>query len=287
MSRNRFLIVIVLVLLASAGLLSWWLAGAEQRMYENTYGSAYTYRINIHADGNLSNVTFYLPIPVKDNSSPIADDIIQNKFNTIDPAWGGDIFVNEIKDTSNYHIIKDDPPWDYSLVYTEHGPMLSIKAKTITLRYPSSIVIPDGNSTPENRFAVSGEFPDPYLEPLSVYLCARVPSESSINTRYPIGNETVLLPKYDLNIAPPDEYLLRNKQGVLYDSRMYAHYDSGNDTRVNISIKFDASNSWWTGGSQSNSFHDELSSHLIGPQDTWVIANGTLVSGDGVYRHEV
>jgi len=109
-----------------------------------------------------------------------------------------------------------------------------------------------------------------------------------INTRFPVGNEPVLLPKYNLReseeepIVPRSEHL--NPEYFDYESLVYAHYDTSNDTDVQIFVELNSRNEWWVYGWQYNDYIDRISIRLSGPQEGWVKAEGKLTTGDGIYK---
>lgn len=105
--RNRYKIQIgfVLLIIISAGLLSIWWQDQKQKMYDSSLMSSYDYNAILTVDSTLSNLTLYLPLPVINNISSVGANIVEHQFNNSDPSW------------------------EYALVDTEHGLMLSMKNK--------------------------------------------------------------------------------------------------------------------------------------------------------------
>ncbi len=83
---NKIVLGFILLLTVSAGVLAFWWAGQQQSMYEDSLYSGYDYEVTITTNSNLSNVTLYLPIPVRDNTSSVGQYIAENNFTSDDPA---------------------------------------------------------------------------------------------------------------------------------------------------------------------------------------------------------
>lgn len=225
---------LVLLMIISAGLLSLWWQDHKQKMYDKSLRSSYDYDVILTSDSTLSNVTLYLPLPVIDNTSSVGMDIVEHDFND------------------------DHSSWEYALVDTEHGLMLSMKNK----------------------------------KPRSIDLSTIVFSNQTIDTMNPVGNALVLMPKYNLthNVGESEAYSPQYKQfnpqykQFNYESRMYAYYETSSDANVSISIYLDARNEWWMGGWQSNSYREDMEIKLLGSQDGWTTVSGELVTGEGTYK---
>jgi hypothetical protein len=205
--------------------------------------SSYDYHIFLTTDSTLSNVTLYFPLPVINNTSSVGMDIVEHNFNN------------------------NDPSWEYALVDTEHGLMLSMKNEKIKPKYTTS-----------NKY--SEKIPRP-----SIDLSTIVFSNLTVNTMNPLGNEMVLMPKYKLihNVSASEAYSRPYKQ-FDYESRMYAYYETSSNANVSISIYLDAYNEWWIGGWQSNSYREAMEIKLSGSQDGWTTVDGELVTGEGTYE---
>lgn len=227
--RTRYKIGVgfVLLIIISAGLLSIWWQDQKQKMYNRSLRSSYDYDVVLTTDSTLSNVTLYLPLPVINNTSSVGMDIVEHHFNN------------------------NEPSWEYALVDTEHGLMLSMKNE----------------------------------KPRGIDLSTIVFSNQTINTINPLGNEMVLMPKYKLthNVDAGGVYS-RTSEQFDYESRMYAYYETSSNANVSISIYLDARNEWWIGGWQSNSYWEVMEIKLFGSQNGWTTVNGELVTGEGTYE---
>jgi hypothetical protein len=213
-------------MIISIGLLSFWWQDQKQKLYDMSHRSSYDYDVMLTTDSTLSNVTLYLPLPVINNTSSVGMDIVEHHFNN------------------------NDPSWEYALVDTEQGLMLSMKNE----------------------------------KPKSIDLSTMVLSNQTIDTMNPLGNEMVLMPKYKLthNVNASQAYSPQYKQ-FDYESRIYAYYETSSNANVSISIYLNAHNEWWIGGWQYNSYWEAMEIKLSGSQDGWTTVNGELVTGEGTY----
>ncbi|AKB32758.1 hypothetical protein MSSIH_2068 [Methanosarcina siciliae HI350] len=223
--RTRYEII-VLLLIISAVLLSTWWQDQKQRMYDRSLRSSYDYDVVLTTDSTLNNVTLYIPLPVINDTSYVGMDIIEQHFNNHDPSW------------------------EYSIVDTEHGLMVSMKNKKAR----------------------------------SIDLSTMVLSDQPIDTMNPLNNEMILIPKYNLtqNVNASGVYS-RTSEQFDYDSKMYAYYDASSNANVSISIYLNGRNEWWIGGWQYNSYWETMEVMLSGSQDGWTTVSGQLVTGEGTY----
>ena len=231
----------VLLMIISAGLLSFGWQDQKQKMYDSSFMSSYVYNIMLTTDSTLSNVTLYIPLPVINNTSSVGMDIIEHDFNN------------------------DDPSWEYALVDTEHGLMLSMKNEEVEPKYTTS-----------NKYSEQTQRP-------SIDFSTIVFSNQTIDTMNPVGNALILMPKYNTHNVGSSEAYSRPYEQFDYESRMYAYYETSSDANVSISIYLDAHNEWWIGGWQSNSYREAMKIKLSGSQDGWTTINGELVTGEGTY----
>lgn len=227
--RTRYKIGIgfVLLIIISVGLLSLWWQDQKQKMYDSSLRSSYDYNVRLTTDSTLSNATLYLPLPVINNTSSVGMDIIEHHFNSHDPSW------------------------EYSIVDTEHGLMLSMKNEKAR----------------------------------SIDLSTMVLSDQTIDTMNPLSNEMVLMPKYNLthNVNASGAYS-RTSEQFDYESRVYASYETSSNANTSISIYMTGHNEWWIGGWQYNSYWENMEIKLSGSQDGWTTVNGQLVTGEGTYE---
>jgi hypothetical protein len=83
-SRYKIVIGLVLVMIVSAGLLSFWWQEQKQKMYEMSIMTSYPYTVSISTDQILNNVTLYIPLPVLNNTSSVDQDIIDHNFVSVE-----------------------------------------------------------------------------------------------------------------------------------------------------------------------------------------------------------
>ena len=230
-ARYKIGIGLVILIVMSAVLLSFWWQDQKQKLYDMSHRSSYHYEVMLTRDSTLKNVTLYLPLPVINNTSSVGMDIVEHHFNNKDPSW--------------------ESPWEYALVDTEHGLMLSMKNE----------------------------------KPRSVDLSTIVFSNQTIDTMNPLSREMVLMPKYKLihNVNASGTYS-RTSEQFDYESQMYAYYETSSNANVSISIYLNARNEWWIGGWQYNSYWENMEIKLSGPQDGWTTVNGQLITGEGTYE---
>lgn len=232
---------------------------------EDSFMSHYDYEICIEAESTLNNITLYLPMPVSENGSLFSEDGIIKEFRI------------------------DEPGWNSSFVDTEYGPMIEITNSLLVPSYHSlPVAIPENG---EDEFidtsVESTEYSKetPVLDP--VCLNNGITVDREIDTKNPVGNSYVLIPKSDLEHSEdnqmPSSYRNPEQEYFSYESRIYAQYDCPDDTSVRISARMTGMNEWWIGGWNGNSFEDVASIRMNGPQDGWGIAEGSMVTGDGVY----
>ncbi|MDI9394709.1 MAG: hypothetical protein QM426_04505 [Euryarchaeota archaeon] len=238
-----------------------------EKMYDDSLSSGHEYSISIETKSTLKNVTLYLPVPVFENKSEIGMKMVS-----------GDCYNKP----SNL---------DLSLEDTEHGLMLKIEAAEIKPVYHSLPVTTEpGSKIIEDEVPKVGVESNEYSEKTPVLIPIKfetsVIANNLINTRFPVGNEAVLLPKNNLGtkdpISPPSE---RIKPAYFdYESLVYAHYDTSPDTEVYISVESGGGNAWGILEWHSNFYNDRISIRLLGPQEGWIQVEGKLITGEGIYR---
>lgn len=231
-TRYKIVIGLLIFLVVSASLLSIWIDKRSREMYEQSFQSEINYDVRIVTDSTLHNVTLYIPLPVVNNTSSVGQNIIDTNFNDQKSSW------------------------EYALVDTEHGLMLSMKTEELE---------------PPERLYFSAD------------LGTLVSVDRELDTKDPIANEMVLSPKYGLKHVDAGKYWFSDTV-YSYDSRVYAEYETIPNASVEIDISLDGRNSWWIMGWQFNDYAEEMETHMTGPQDGWVDAYGEIVTGEGIYK---
>ncbi len=267
-----FVAVAVVVVLVAGGVWLW-----ASMVYEDSLTHSYEYELNMEANGTLQNATLYVPVPVENGESEI-----------------GDLFVE--RDVYEDTDAEDASPWEYSLVPTERGLMLEIRAEQIEGR--ERIILrefdDDGRLT-RVREVDEDEIPDDMTNfdvvrhPTRYTRIAGVESDGSIDTRSPLGNEPMLSPKdnvseVDCSAVRHEVPFITGERCYVYASYVYADYEASPDTHVSLSARLEGSNSWWIGGWNSNWYSDHVRSTLVGEHDGWTAAEGAYSEEAGSYR---
>jgi len=208
------------------------------------FHTANYFTVGIRLNGQTSNATFILPLPVYNGTPQIGCNIVTD-----------DILRYE----------------DYSISIIEEGEGVYVK-----------IFIPSLTATNN----------DAYLVDMS---CIDFPDSDSafipINTRQPIGNEPVFLPKNNLTSQKPgSEYSLTwygaDYHPVItrYQIPVYAEYSATPDTIVKIFARVSGMNQWAELGTYfTNSYEDTYQHVLQGSSEGWYMADGTMETGEGKY----
>jgi len=255
----KVMTIFFLVAVISFFVISSCIENRNQEMYNQSYQSNYGYSVEISPNATLKNVTLYLPLMVMNNSSAIGEDIIKNNFN------------------------QDDNSWNYSLVETEHGLMLAMKTDEIHPTFHSlDGYVVKGSNPEETRVWTSDEYSNKTPIPDMIIFSSTIYSNSTIDTMYPLGNETVLQPKYNIKPTNNEWYSFRKQYD--YESILYAEYETSPNAIVEITIQAGGGNVWWVMGWQGNEYSDWMNFKLFGPQKGWTKVDGFLGSGGGVYR---
>ncbi|WP_406661290.1 hypothetical protein V7O66_01870 [Methanolobus sp. ZRKC3] len=238
-------------------------------MEEGSSNSYYDYSVTIETDRPLENVTLYLPVPAFENRSLVGEEMVTKDF------------------------YNKAPEWNFSLVDTEYGTMLSITNSMIIPMYrslPTPVSEDEDIDGIEQEMIVveSNEYSEetPVLHPID--LSIGTSADHELNTRNPMGNESLLLPKYDLMASEPADTIQEpehiDPEYYGYESRIFASYNTSSDATVRITVDMEGVNSWWVGGWRSNSYQDTVSILLNGGQNGWMNVQGTMVTSDGIYE---
>lgn len=224
-------IVFVLLIIISAGLLSFWWQDQKQKMYDNSLMSSYGYQIELTADSTLSNVTLYVPLPMLNNTSSVGMDIVETDFN------------------------KDDPSWKHSIVDTEHRIVLCMKNKEVEPKYTTS-----------NKYSEKRQRPSIDLS-TTVFSNQTIDTMNSVGNALVLMPKYNFTYSTDASKAYCKKAYSRSKEQFDYESRVYAYYETSSDANVSISIYLNGRNEWWIGGWKYNTYWENMEIKLSGPQD--------------------
>jgi hypothetical protein len=237
MARVRFhtaLCLIILVLVYSSGCVS-------KLEYPHELQKSERYQLVIEASAPMSDATFYVPLPVK-NGVPMIGD---KQLDVNDFSKNG--FTIDFIQTLPGYNLSGFYPGDISLAGNNPWYM-KVRADVWPPGREEWLAKDKANNLPS---------------PLLFY-----------NTLYPIGNESILLPKLDFTGLNP-KILKKNAEYsiLVYDippytnkqsGMVYAKYISTNEVAVSINILVEGTNSWrdMDDTAPSNTYIDEISGSI-------------------------
>lgn len=255
------------------------------QLYNKNFKSIFEYDITLEADSELTNATFYLPLPVYKNESASGNELV-----------------------SRY--LQEEDGWDLSLVDTEKGKMLALRADRFVpeMRSPPAAISDISDTSEEINGTGSVESPEPgdeiqgeklpeteslvnpsgnmqFAVPLEFR--GELASDSEINTKFPLGNEPVMNPMYNRSLSTYDLPSPENKEPSTvhnYDSLIYADYETSPEAQVSLTVHFSGRNEWWIYGWNWNQYYEYIYADLSGPQQGWIPVKGKITMGDGNYR---
>lgn len=261
---------IIVILFVIAGL---WMYSTHEPN-ERAYKSKYYYHVYVSTSVTLDKVTLYLPMPMFDGESKIANEIIAGNAQKPDD-------------------------WSVDTVETEHGKMLKISAEKITPKFnepPSFVTIIEPGKAPREVNYSDMPIPNDLNLIISKELYMQVEADHEINTQNSIGNESLLSPKYNTTPSVCDVSSLGGESinCYNYESRIYADYvTSSPDAKVNIRVVVTGTNTKeesgivesWFGHDHGlmDEYDDQVEITLSGEQHGWHIASGELVEGVSHY----
>jgi hypothetical protein len=208
---------------------------------ESSFTSHYDYKIGIQVSAPIYDITLYLPIPIQ-NGTP--------KIGTLNIK--GMTFIKNPPDKS--YIYGSLPPNFDAVIEDVHGvPYLKITADAMLQDQAYNFDFGEVIHTPAYAFLV--------------------------NTRYPIRNESLLQPKYNLS------GYVQFPATLNYTTLVYTDYRMDGDGMVSIDNSVSGSNSWYLTSDAwiSNNYADWISLQLYGNQTGWHMVEGKMIVGNGVY----
>ncbi|WP_284011358.1 hypothetical protein [Haloarcula pelagica] len=248
----------------------------EQRIGESTT-STYEYRVGISADGTLEDATFYVPVPVEGNSSRLGEEFVRTvEYSRYTPPVRG---------------YDGDPApvnFTYAVVSTAEGPMLSITADRIAVETVYYRNVEQGDTGYYER--ISPEEYDPGNPEMGVQndgsfeFTVTLGANETIDTATPIGDEPLFPTRYNRTEVDCFGRSTETNHCYEYDGRVYADYDTDDDTVVSVSAEVSGRNEWFAGGWRGNEYREWSRVQFAGPQSGWQVTDGELEVGRGVYR---
>jgi hypothetical protein len=207
----------------------------------------------------LSNATFIIPLPVKDNSPKLATEIYTK------PDFGaGNVTVALTRSPEGIN-------WGNASPVSGYDPwFLIIKTKA-----------PISDFSPYYVYQFKKDIQIRFDTP-----------DFPVNTLMPIGNETLIVPKFKFNWQNPP---MTDKKSAArieyaptsfpYSTRIYADYDAPESSSVVIYCSVNGHNGWkedydaWVG----NYYRDRYSITFNGGSHGWHEVEGKLSVAEGVY----
>ncbi len=241
------LIIIISLLLLTT--ITGCITDLDPRMFK----SSYEYDIEIRSDSPLSNVTFIIPLPVKNNT----------------PMLGQKTLTEE-----------DFTRENITIEFSKAPPGLNVTGTVSQEGYDPWFVIIRSNEMNPSK-------PGNYVYRMEKNVDLFLDSPAfSVNTLYPIGNESLISPKYYLTWVDPEIVEIR-QANVVYKSRyisqktpIYLQYSASPKTKVDVMFVIVGTNSWKQeyDASLGNTYEDYYSSSFVGEQNKWILINGKIGS---------
>ena len=223
--------------------------------------SKYEYILEIHTNAPLYNATFYIPLPVTDSgpmvgSRPLSSDDFPQEGYTITFTKSPPIW-NPIDIKTREYSVPANEPW-FVQIHADYWSNGS---------YNVNIV----NSTN-------------YL--ISPALFA--------HTLYPVGNESILLPKLDFSppqpvkkstLNPFSDWVEYANQTTRQSTWIYADYSTDSQTSVTIYTRIRGSNYWLDDYDTSigNHYQDSFYEGLNGESHGVYVMTGNFTAGNMIY----
>jgi hypothetical protein len=221
----------------------------DPRMFK----SSYEYDIEIRSDSPLSNVTFIIPLPVKNNT----------------PMLGQKTLTEE-----------DFTRENITIEFSKAPPGLNVTGTVSQEGYdPWFVIIRSDEMNPSKP----GNYVYRMEKNVDLFLDSPV---FPVNTLYPIGNESLISPKFDLIWVNPEIVEIR-QANIVYKSRyisqktpIYLQYSASPKTKVDVMFTITGTNSWKQeyDASVGNYYRDFSSGIFNGEQDNWILINGNVGS---------
>ena len=216
------------------------------------------YKLQILSTEPLYNVTFYLPLPVK-NGTPMAGPLVLTK----EYFAQGNVSVDIVRSPPGA-----DPGWRVPGIDTE----------PLYLRVTADRLYP--NETPGTPFF--------YFYENKTVLASPLDYADTVN---PIGNESIILQKVNFSPKRPtidsskDPTLIRYHPVNIHQKvPIYAEYSASPSAWVNVYSQVLVMNRWEAGGDERQNFYaDWYTWFHSGDAHGWQIADGYFASASGPY----
>jgi hypothetical protein len=231
--------------------------GYSSDLYPDSFGSNYQYEVSFSSNQSLSNVTMLIPCPVRDKM-PIIGNLRMN---------------SSILKKGYYKIeqrgaeVSPEPNFSFNVIKVNNSWLLEVQADFLPPNVSYAFSIGDYIKRPKYSYY-------------------------AVQTRDPLGNESVFLPKTNLTTRLPDSlthsrymWIYHNPLEISYTIPVYAEYRGPEGSELSITSRVESSNSWLQESERSvmNEYSDRFSGRFSGERPGWYLVNGTLTTGQGFY----
>jgi hypothetical protein len=226
----------------------------------SSFHSYYDYKINIKHSGQISNATFIIPLPIKNNTPMIGPYILtQDDF---------------IKDNVSVKLTQSPPGLNNS------------ELNTIPGLNPYFLIIQIKQPITDDKYG------DVYTFQKEILLHFDSP-DFKVNTLRPIGNESIIQPKSGFFWEEPG--LLQSHNGYRIDYQtvelpqkawIYADFSASPSTMVEVSSSLEGYNGWYMGRDDAylgNRYQDFIYKTFYGNTRGWFLTDGRFTAADGPY----
>lgn len=228
------------------------------------FSSYYSYDLEIYTTGPITDVTIYLPLPVK-HGIPMVGPVVLHESDFA----ASNLSVEIVASPPSLNLTGADPVIDNEPRY------LKISTDRVYL-----------NETQDGSYNIYIRNVTNLESPLSF-----------ADTVNPYSNENIFLPKLNFTLPAPTEGIpVTSPSTTSYDYQsipikvsqqipIYAEYSASPLTRVDISSSIHGSNGWRErcDGGGGNSYDDYYSWYYYGDSHGWQTAHGTYEAAKGVY----
>lgn len=223
------------------------------------FTSSFTYELDVHTSEPITNMTLFIPIPMKNGQPMIGARALSDSDFEQDDIIPSIVCSPEGLNLSEAFPFPNNTPCFVKLVADRLQP----------------------GPTPSSGYTIH----------LTDYRTLSSPLLFS-NTLAPVGNESVLLPKFGFNSVSPavkedrvETSIRYNRVDIPYKTIMYADYSASPTAEVGIGSHVEGLNEWVEGSDawKSNSYSDYIMWSCNGESHGWQAISGTLYEGGGIH----
>ena len=219
----------------------------------------YRYELVVEPSATLTDVTLYLPVPVENGTSPVADAVVAGDANVA---------------------VEGDPPWNASVVDTEFGPMLALTVAELSPRY---VERPPPQSLPDDPDATPPPTGTPVTRLDAYRVSVELPAADPVDTAAPLDAEPTLRPRIGATESPCATPTTEDAVCRSFETRAYLRYDAPANASTTVVVSYEGENTWFAGGWTGNSFTQRTGVVAVGSGDGWVALPVTETTGAGRY----